>query len=81
MPQGTHMLNGKYPMVRAVPQTNRIQDAVFVGWQKTGGGETFALYTITAADHPSLGSTVTDTSLRKLNLQIPRTPRRPVKQF
>ena len=52
-------------------------DAVFKGWQTTRSGELFALYTITAADHPSCGSTVTDKSLRNLNLRIPQTPGRP----
>lgn len=46
-------------------------DAKFLGWQKTGSGEVFALYNVTAADHPSFGSTVTEKSLQKLNLQVP----------
>jgi len=49
-------------------------DATFLGWQKTRSGKTFALYNVTAANHPSRGSTVTETSLRKLNLQVPGTP-------
>lgn len=52
-------------------------DAVFVGWQKTSLREPFALYNITAAHHPSLGSTVTDETLRKLRLLIPTTPAPP----
>jgi hypothetical protein len=75
------MFNGNNPTARAVLQTSRNEDAVFVGWQKTTGGETLALYNITAAGHPSLGSTVTDKGLVKLNLQVPRTPPRPVKKF
>ena len=58
-------------------QTSRNDDAVFKGWQTTTSGESFALYTITAADHPSRGSTVTDKSLRNLNLKVPQTPGRP----
>lgn len=59
------------------------KDAVFMGWQRTGLGEIFALYNITAADHPSLGSTVTEQGLRILNMQVPRTPlpQGPVKKF
>lgn len=49
-------------------------DAKFLGWQKTGSGEVFALYNITAADHPSFGSTVTEKGLQKLNLRVPATP-------
>ncbi len=47
-------------------------DAVFVGWQETLSGDVFALYTITVKDHASYGSTVTDRTLRNLNLQIPK---------
>lgn len=54
-------------------------DAVFVGWQKTSWGEMFALYNITAAHHPSRGSTVTDETLRRLSLHIPATPEPPAR--
>jgi hypothetical protein len=47
-------------------------DAEFLGWQETSTGETIALYNITAKNHPSCGSTVTDKILRDLNLQIPK---------
>jgi hypothetical protein len=49
-------------------------DATFLGWQKTRSGKPIALYNVTAANHPSRGSTVTETSLHKLNLQVPGTP-------
>jgi len=75
------MVIGKNRTARTVPQTNRNKDAIFVGWQKTRGGEAFALYNVTAAGHPSLGSTVTDRSLLKLNLQIPQTPLQPGKKL
>lgn len=52
-------------------------DAVFVGWQKMSSGEEFPLYNITAELHPAKGSTVSDDTLRKLNLQIPATPSPP----
>ena len=44
-------------------------DSKFVGWQEMVSGESFAFYTITAADHPLRGSTVTDKHLREMNLQ------------
>jgi hypothetical protein len=47
-------------------------DAVFIGWQETHSGGLFALYIITVAGHPSYGSTVSEETLNKLNLQIPR---------
>lgn len=49
-------------------------DATFLGWQKTGSGEVFGLYNVTAANHPSRGSTVTENGLRMLNLQVPGVP-------
>jgi hypothetical protein len=55
-------------------QSSSDSDAKFLGWQKTGSGEVFALYNITAADHPSFGSTLTEKSLQKLNLQVPGAP-------
>jgi hypothetical protein len=64
---------------RAAPQSTRPRDAVFMGWQKMESGELLALYNVTAAGHPSLGSTVTDKSLLELNLQVPQTPLRPGK--
>ena len=47
-------------------------DAIFLGWQETLSGADIALYNITAENHPSYGSTVTDRILRDLNLQIPK---------
>ena len=52
-------------------QTN---DAVFLGWQSNFEGGFFPLYIITAQNHPSNGSTVTDETLRKMKLEIPQTP-------
>jgi hypothetical protein len=40
----------------------------------TSSGEVFAHYNGTAADHPARGSTVTDRTLRKLNLEVPGAP-------
>lgn len=53
-------------------QTN---DAVFLGWQSDYEGDFFPLYNITAQDHPSNGSTVTDETLQEMKLEIPQTPR------
>jgi len=47
-------------------------DAVFIGWQEMHSGGLFALYIITVAGHPSYGSTVSEETLKKLNLRIPR---------
>jgi hypothetical protein len=49
-----------------------VSDAVFLGWQETLSGMSIALYNITALNHPSFGSTVTDRDLRELNLTIPK---------
>lgn len=49
-----------------------ISDAVFLGWQETLSGVAIALYNITALNHPSFGSTVTDRVLRELKLKIPK---------
>ncbi len=48
------------------------KDAIFVGWQKSGA-EIYPLFNIIAADHPLHHSTVTDVTLRKLQLRIPQT--------
>jgi phage/plasmid-like protein (TIGR03299 family) len=48
-------------------------DAAFLGWQGSLSGDIFPLYTITAEDHPSCHSTVSDVTLRKMHLRTPRT--------
>jgi len=58
----------------AWPRSSRSEDAVFIGWQEIRAGEPLALFNIKAEGHPSFGSTVTDESLRKLNLEIPHIP-------
>lgn len=47
-------------------------DAYFVGWQETISGDYVALYTITVPGHPSYQSTVSEASLRRLGLRVPR---------
>jgi hypothetical protein len=48
-------------------------DAIFLGWQKTLSGECFPLFNIIVADHPLYQSTVSDATLQRLNLRVPRT--------
>jgi len=50
---------------------NASEDATFLGWQKDLTGNFMALYNITAAGHPSYGSTVTEQSLKEMNLRVP----------
>ena len=56
------------------PRNGRGEQAVFLGWQRTRSGKVYALYNITAKGHPYFGSTVSDRTLRRLNLDIPSTP-------
>ena len=60
--------------MRSRQEDARDGDAVFAGWQETGSGKTFALYTITAASSPSRGSTVSDRTLAKMHLHVPDAP-------
>jgi hypothetical protein len=46
---------------------------LFLGSLKTLSGERVALYNIIAANHPFQGSTVSERTLNKLNLQIPNS--------
>ena len=61
-------------MAKNANRSMRNSDAEFIGWQATPWGTHLALYNITAVDHPSRGSTVTEESLRKFHLQIPKIP-------
>ena len=67
------MFKDKCPSPPTEPRSIQIEDAVFIGWQKTSWGEIIARYNITASGHPLFGSTVTDKTLRNLNLQTPKT--------
>lgn len=67
------MSNEQNTAAESEPQNARDEDAVFKGWQETGRGSSFPLYTITATDHPSRGSTVSEQTLHKLNLQVPES--------
>ena len=49
-------------------------DAEFIGWQQTLSGNAFALYNIKNKNHPSCGSTVSEKTLNKMNLQYPKQP-------
>ncbi len=68
------MFKDNSPPDGSSPEDSQGEDAVFKGWQKTGSGEVFALFNITAPGHPALGSTVTDKTLHKLHLQVPDAP-------
>jgi hypothetical protein len=60
-------------MYKNTIRSARKADAIFIGWQETSWGEVLALYNITVTGHPSYGSTVTDTELRKMHLRIPKS--------
>jgi len=49
-------------------------DAVFIGWQETNLGDILPLFNVTAASHPLYGSTVSEKTLLRLNLQPPKRP-------
>jgi hypothetical protein len=51
----------------------RNPDVVFLGWQEYLSGPPLALYNIIAIGHPLYGSTVSEETLNKFNLQIPKT--------
>jgi hypothetical protein len=52
----------------------RAEDAVFMGWQENILGEIIPLFTITVLGHILDGSTVSESSLRALNLHVPVCP-------
>ena len=64
----------KYLPVPNRETVNQSKDAKFLGWQTTVNGEKFALFNIINQDHPRHGSTVTEETLRHLNLQVPAIP-------
>jgi phage/plasmid-like protein (TIGR03299 family) len=47
-------------------------DANFLGWQKTLSGELFPLFNITVVNHPLYHSTVSEETLRRMRLRVPR---------
>jgi phage/plasmid-like protein (TIGR03299 family) len=49
-------------------------DAKFLGWQGKISGELFPLFNITVTDHPLYQSTVSESTLRRLHLRVPRIP-------
>jgi len=67
----------RYPkVIHQVPEYQS-KDAQFLGWQTTEKGEKFALFNIINRDHPRRGSTVSEETLRHLNLQVPAIPAKP----
>ena len=49
-------------------------DAKFLGWQGKISGELFPLFNITVTDHPLYQSTVSESTLHRLRLRVPRIP-------
>jgi phage/plasmid-like protein (TIGR03299 family) len=47
-------------------------DATFLGWQGKVSGELFPLFNITVKDHPLYQSTVSEATLHRLRLRVPR---------
>jgi hypothetical protein len=68
------MFKDNNPTAGSFAQITRSEDAVFKGWQEIRSGEVFALYNITSTGHPALGSTVSESTLHKLNLDVPCAP-------
>jgi hypothetical protein len=69
------MSNSQKSTTRTVPDS----DAEFLGWQEIYLGPPTALYIITVANHPSLGSSVSKDTMRGFNLRIPPTTDPPVR--
>jgi hypothetical protein len=67
----------KLPEKTQLTTTYQTTNAEFLGWQPTPKGEIVALYNIIDQKHPRYGSTVTEHTLRELNLQVPATPFKP----
>ena len=72
--KGYYMLINKKKQTENSPENNPCSDAVFIGWMQDNDEGAFPLYNITVKDHPSYGSTVSDNTLRVMNLRIPQTP-------
>lgn len=49
-------------------------DAVFLGWQHKSNQDLFPLFNVTVADHPLYHSTVSEATLRRIHLRVPRIP-------
>ena len=67
----------KYLKVSNQETEYQSKDAKFIGWQETAKGRKVALFNITNQEHPRRGSTVTEETLRHLNLQVPAVPAKP----
>ncbi len=61
-------------MSKLMNPSNSDSDAKFLGWQKKFSEDVFPLFNITVADHPLYQSTVSEATLRKLHLRVPRIP-------
>ena len=69
------MTENKEDSMNGKKTSDKNADVEFLGWQKTMSGDNVALYNITAANHPSHGSTVSEKTLNKLNLKMPKRKR------
>ena len=49
-------------------------DANFLGWKETLFGDIYPTFNITVTDHPMYQSTVSEATLRRLRLRVPRIP-------
>jgi phage/plasmid-like protein (TIGR03299 family) len=61
-------------MSKYIKPSDSDSDAKFLGWQGKISGELFPLFNITVTDHPLYQSTVSESTLRRLHLRVPRIP-------
>jgi len=69
-----HSMRKDVNMVKHTKLSDSDSDANFLEWQGKLAGELFPLFNITVADHPLYKSTVSEETLRRLHLRIPRIP-------
>ncbi|MDP2853747.1 MAG: DUF932 domain-containing protein [Smithellaceae bacterium] len=61
-------------MSKLMNSTKSDFDAIFIGWQKKSSEDISPLFNITVQNHPLYQSTVSEATLRKLHLRVPRIP-------
>ena len=59
-------------MVEHTKPSGSDSDANFLGWKETLFGDIYPTFNITVADHPMYQSTVSEATLRRLRLRVPR---------
>ena len=67
-----HSMRTDANMSKHTKPSDSDSDANFLGWQGKLSGELFPLFNITVADHPLYQSTVSEATLRRLRLRVPR---------